>query len=598
MFRRSTSQGSLWDSEFQLSARKRGRLEKTWARVFRERCVPLIDEELFRPLYCEDNGAPCKSIRVVVGALLLQALHDLTDAEAQAAIDYDLRWHLALGLDPCDDEDYVSPRTLQYFRAKLLRHDRVQALFTDLTDKLIARLGVKTGMQRIDSTHVLSNFARLSRLGVFCETQRVLLRALARETPAVLEALPPSLRRRYLRADGTDSSYDDARASDSRRRIGVAARDAYRVREALRGVALSPDSAAAYALLERVVDEHCTRVDQPQSSADGDADADLPAVPVVVREAKTLTGDVLQTPHDPDVTYSGHKGQGHEALLVETCDPANPVQLITQVSLERSCESDADRVRPAVDALDARGLMPETLLADTTFGTTENYLACATRGIELIAPLPGAAPAEPAPAAADEPAEVGGFVVQCFPGDAPTVCPAGIEAEATAVRASSAGPVALARMPAGACDGCARRASCPLIRVGDGGVVAVLELGALLRDDRRAFVRTAAFQAAYRPRAGIEATNSELKRGQGLGQMRVRGWQRVALALRLRVTACNVKRALRYWGTQAKNAAIIADCVGQALQSRLQQALGMVRAPLHPGWLPGRDHARVDIAAA
>ena len=43
-------------------------------------------------------------------------------------------------------------------------------------------------------------------------------------------------------------------------------------------------------------------------------------------------GAVLQTPHDPGVTYSGHKGQGYEVLIAETCDPENAVQLLTQVS--------------------------------------------------------------------------------------------------------------------------------------------------------------------------------------------------------------------------------------------------------------------------
>src|SRR3990172_6512669 len=234
MFRRSTTQGSLWESPFQMSAKKRGRLEKTWAKTFRERCLPLLDEELFRPLYCEDNGAPCKSIRVVVAVDILRHLFDLTYAETQAAVDFDLRWHLALGLDPCVDQDYVSPRTLQYFEAKLLEHALVGALFTDLTDKLLARLGVKTGQQRLGTKHLLSNFARLTRLGLFCETHRVLLQALTRETPGLLEALPVSLRRRYLDEDGTDSCYDDARASDSRRRLAVAARDAWRLQEALR----------------------------------------------------------------------------------------------------------------------------------------------------------------------------------------------------------------------------------------------------------------------------------------------------------------------------------------------------------------------------
>ena len=213
MYRRSTSQGSLWESPFQMSAKKRGRLEKTWAKTFRERCLPLIDEELFRPLYCEDNGAPCKSIRQVVGALILKAQFDLTYEETQAALDYDLRWHLALGLDPCADDDYICQRTLQYFLAKLVEHELALALFLDVTDKLLAHLGIKTGTQRLDTTHLRSNFAQLSRLGLFCETQRVLLKALARETPGLLEGLPASLRRRYLKDDGADSSYDDARAS-------------------------------------------------------------------------------------------------------------------------------------------------------------------------------------------------------------------------------------------------------------------------------------------------------------------------------------------------------------------------------------------------
>ena len=534
-----------------MSARKRGRLEKTWAHTFRERCLPLIDEELFRPLYCADNGTPCKSIRVLVGATILQALFDLTDDEAQWHIDFDLGWHLALGLDPCDDADYIGQRTLQYFRAKLIEHALVKALFTDLTDKLLSRLGVKTGQQRLDTTHLLSHFARVSRLGVFCEMQRVLLKALSREAPALLATVPASLRQRYLHEDGTDSSYDDARVSDSRRRIGVAARDAYRVQEALRGMDLPAETAVAYGLLERVVAEHCEIVAEPQTAGDEEGDADLAPVPVVVKAAKALTGAVLQTPHDPDVTYSGHKGQGYEALIAETCDPDNTVQLITQVSLERSCESDADRLLPALDALAARDLAPETCLADTSFGSQANYAACAVRGIALIAPTPGVV----GPASVAEEPVPDGFQVQCFPGDLPSVCPAGIAAEATELRQATAGLVALVRMPDGACRGCARQASCPLIHDQAGHTLALLEVGELLREDRRACEHTPAFLDAYRPRAGIEGTNSELKRGQGLGKLRVRGGARVELAVFLRVTACNVKRAMRYWGQTARTAA-------------------------------------------
>ena len=49
----------------------------------------------------------------------------------------------------------------------------------------------------------------------------------------------------------------------------------------------------------------------------------------------------------------------------------------------------------------------------------------------------------------------------------------------------------------------------------------------------------------YGLRAGIEGTNSELKRRHGLGRLRVRGGERVRLAVYLKALACNVKRMAR-----------------------------------------------------
>ena len=48
----------------------------------------------------------------------------------------------------------------------------------------------------------------------------------------------------------------------------------------------------------------------------------------------------------------------------------------------------------------------------------------------------------------------------------------------------------------------------------------------------------------YAVRAGIEGTNSELKRRHGLGHLRVRGGDRVQLTVYLKALACNVKRMI------------------------------------------------------
>ena len=71
---------------------------------------------------------------------------------------------------------------------------------------------------------------------------------------------------------------------------------------------------------------------------------------------------------------------------------------------------------------------------------------------------------------------------------------------------------------------------------------------------RRRYEQTEEFRRRYAERAGIEATNSELKRAHGLGRLRVRGGARVKLAVYLKALACNVKRMVRYLAEQARNA--------------------------------------------
>ena len=78
--------------------------------------------------------------------------------------------------------------------------------------------------------------------------------------------------------------------------------------------------------------------------------------------------------------------------------------------------------------------------------------------------------------------------------------------------------------------------------------------------------------------AGIEGTNSELKRRHGLGRLRVRGGERVRLAVYLKALACNVKRMVR--------ARLDEQLVPPRLPWRplppLHEATGAVASPLMP----------------
>ena len=57
--------------------------------------------------------------------------------------------------------------------------------------------------------------------------------------------------------------------------------------------------------------------------------------------------------------------------------------------------------------------------------------------------------------------------------------------------------------------------------------------------------QTTEWKNRYKMRAGIEATNSELKRAHGIGKLRVRRMAKVCFAAACKVTACNIKRWAR-----------------------------------------------------
>ena len=63
-----------------------------------------------------------------------------------------------------------------------------------------------------------------------------------------------------------------------------------------------------------------------------------------------------------------------------------------------------------------------------------------------------------------------------------------------------------------------------------------------LRDHMYALQQTTEWKDRYKIRAGIEATNSELKRAHGIGRLRVRRLAKVCFAVACKVIACNIKR--------------------------------------------------------
>jgi hypothetical protein len=566
MFVPTDRQRSLLECQFLLPKEKASRLRKSWAAPFRERVLPLIDEEVFRDAFSATNGRPNKSIRLLVGLHLLKEWNDLTDEQVLDQLEYNLQWHYALAVE--SDTAHVCQKTLHNFRVLLMSDRRAQQVFEDVTAGLARMDGLGLGRQRLDSTHVIPNIAVLTRLGLFVETVTHFLRELRKAFPDSYASLNAGYGRRYLDREGY---FSDAKREQARRRLPVVARDVHAL-----VVAFEEDawisSLPAFALLKRLFDEQCEVVecvgaDDTDASSEGEEGSiGGGGGRVQVRDPKTIPSGSLQSPHDPDVTY-GHKGKGHEVQVAETCDESNPYQLITGTLVNGANESDQNAVLPMLDQLEESGMQPDTMLADTGFGSGANIVASAERGVDLHAPVqdPKAppstdhfeAPIADAPVPASPPVAIAGptqpgigsaglLGLEWFSFDKTAcllfACPMGKPADDQRVTDG----VLIATFFASTCAECPLVAQCPTRRFSNGTRQLRRARTTIATEVRQAEQRSATFKDPYRMRSGIESTNRELKSRHGLGDLRVRGKPRVHLAAVLKALALNVKRAAQW----------------------------------------------------
>jgi len=280
-----------------------------------------------------------------------------------------------------------------------------------------------------------------------------------------------------------------------------------------------------YTMLERVFHEQCV-VREEQ----------------VALKAKT-GGDVVQNPSDPDATYDGHKGQGYQVQIAETCHPDNEVQLLSAAVPQTAVASDTAALPEVLDELEADQLLPESLLVDTLYGSDDNVQHAKERGVELVAPTKeGARQAEAdntSSSASDDRLSLDDFTINATT-ETVEGCPEG-HAPERSVTDPSTGKTTTT-MPAHACSQCPSFDRCPVRKVRE---TYRLEHTAKQRRlaARRREEQTDAFQDRYRRRGGIEGTNSGIKRRTGMGRLRVRGKTHVFSEILLRLAGWNILRA-------------------------------------------------------
>jgi len=168
---------------FSLRTHRRQALERSWAGVFRDHVLPQLPVEALASCCSRTRrGRPRKDLRLSLGVLLFQQLHDCTDAETVEAVTGHLAWHDALAI-PLGANISICERTLRHYRRVVSTHELDARLFRGISDTLMQACTAETHFQRIASTVVRSAMRTLTRLGIVVATVRKFLRALAPRYP-------------------------------------------------------------------------------------------------------------------------------------------------------------------------------------------------------------------------------------------------------------------------------------------------------------------------------------------------------------------------------------------------------------------------------
>jgi len=463
--------------------------------------------------YSPDMGRPTKELYSIAGLILLMECMDWTKQEALDAYSYHMDVHYALNMEPVTND--MSIRTLERYILIFEQDKLARSVMDEVTVKLAELLEIKIDKQRLDSTHVFSNMASFGRTRLMGVAVKRFLTQVQRHDSGFYASLSESLRQRYgpsVHQMFADTGKDKESRHLLRQQV---AEDMHLLIVKFAEMDKHRDR-SSYKAMEQIFYEQC----------------EVHEKKVTLKEKPG--SDVMQNPSDPDATYDGHKGQGYQVQISETCHPDNEVQLVTTALAQTAAKSDAEAVEPVLEDLQKSGLLPQEMLVDTSYASDENVQTAKGFDVELVGPVPGSN----SQGAADD-LTIDDFNVGETSGQV-VCCPAGHK-PVSSVHDSETGKTRTT-MPDSACATCEYFDQCPVEKKRKG--YQVDHTGKQRRTAaRRHEEATDVFRERYRTRGGIEGTNSGLKRRTGLGHVRVRGGPRVFHAIYLKITGWNILRA-------------------------------------------------------
>jgi len=375
MFRKSSKSGQLNiftspKTLFSGNSLKMYEDQQSWHNQFRKQVTMRVDENIFRPLYCEDNGTPNAPVRVLVAMMVLKEAEGLSDQKIFENCRFNMLVRSALGLHNADDP-LPTESTYYLFRKRIQNYAKennenlFETVFAQITKGQCAEFEVSGKRIRMDSKLLGSNIAWLSRYELIHETLR-LFYSQAKQSGKLDKGTEERLDG-LLKLEGNKVVYTCS-SEEVKSRLQELGELIYKLLPLF-----SSSSDAHYQTLCRVFNEQY-RVEGKKA--------------VVAREKEEIPAKSVQSPHDTDCHYRNkddQKVKGYSINLTESCDDDKPLNLIGHVDVRKASTSDACFLARGIEK--AQEVFPdktEAAHADGAYHSPDNQQYCKDNQIDLF----------------------------------------------------------------------------------------------------------------------------------------------------------------------------------------------------------------------
>lgn len=374
MFRKYNShlQPSLFSTAQQLPKTVRDRLERSWAPVFRRHIFENIDEGRYAVLYSGECSRPNFPVNVLVSLDIIKWLFDYTDEDLLDQFHFNLLTAYALGQEELGHLT-LCPRTLYNFRERILEYEARTGInllneeFKTIGKKTIDEFCVNAKIQRMDSSLVGSFIKRMSRLEMLVKV----LQNFYRDLPAKEQELWKERLSDYTESDPDHITFrlkrkDIAKHLEQVGSLLFEIHKAYQDDDGITGL-------KSYQHVRRVLmEQYDITVDEEKTE-------------INVKAGKVST-DSLQNPADDEATYrkkGAKESQGYLLNVTETCAEDSPLQIITDVSVHKNNESDAEILAERIPEIKERTGVEE-MITDAAYAGETSEKACERADVNLI----------------------------------------------------------------------------------------------------------------------------------------------------------------------------------------------------------------------